>query len=128
MEKDTEITQEPTSNPNFDKNGKFKKGNKIGELGGRKFGTRDWNTDFDEVIADIAKDNNLPISEVRKVLLKVAYKRAKDGDFSFSKDINDRVYGKALQINELRGKGGKDLIPETITEKDKKALLGLIGK
>ena len=29
---------------------------------------------------------------------------------------------------ENSGKDGKDLIPETITEEDKKALLGLIGK
>jgi hypothetical protein len=85
--------------------GKFKPGN---PGGGRTPGTRDFATDFDEVVKDIAKENNLTVSDVRKVLLKQAYKQAKDGNYSFYKDIHDRVYGKPQEKID-HTTNGKDL-------------------
>lgn len=87
-----------------------------GNPAGRTKGTRDFATDFDEVVKDIAKENNLTVSDVRKVLLKQAYKQAKDGNYSFFKDIHDRIYGQAKQTTELTGKDGKDLIPDKQSE------------
>ena len=73
--------------------GTFKVGHK--KLGGKELGTRNFATDFDEAVEEIAKDNNMTKSEARKLLLKVAYKNAKDGNYSFYKDIHDRLYGTA---------------------------------
>ena len=86
---------------------------------GRTKGTRDFATDFDEVVKDIAKENNLTVSDVRKVLLKQAYKQAKDGNYSFYKDIHDRVYGQAVSKNEHTGKNGEPLqiiVPQAVAE------------
>ena len=60
--------------------GHFKEGN---PGGGRTSGTRDFNTDFDEVVEEIAKSEKKTVSEVRKVLLKVAYLEAARGDFYY---------------------------------------------
>lgn len=98
MEENNEIIPEEQGkirNPD----GTFVKGIS-GNPKGRTVGTRDFATDFDEVVKDIAKENNLTVSDVRKVLLKQAYKQAKDGNYSFYKDIHDRVYGQASQKTE----------------------------
>ena len=83
----------------------FVKGDPRINLEGRPLGSRDFSTDFDEVVDDIAKENKIPKSEVRKVLLKVAYKQAKDGSYPFWKDIHDRVYGSATQKTDITTKG-----------------------
>ncbi len=70
---------------------------------GRPLGSRDFATDFDEVVDDLAKENKMTKSEVRKLLLKVAYKNAKDGNYSFYKDIHDRIYGTAQDNVHLSG-------------------------
>ena len=75
--------------------GTFREGH--AKVGGKELGTRDFATDFDEAVEEIAKENKMTKSEVRKLLLKVAYKHAKDGNYSFYKDIHDRIYGQALQ-------------------------------
>ena len=69
---------------------------------GRPIGSRDFATDFDEAVDEIAKDNNMTRSEARKILLKVAYKNAKEGNYSFYKDIHDRVYGQATQKTDIK--------------------------
>lgn len=61
---------------------------------GRPVGTRNFQTDFDEVVEEIAKANNITNSEARKILIKKAYGEAKDGNFQYYKDIVERVYGK----------------------------------
>lgn len=42
--------------------------------------------------------------------------------------LKNLASGKFSERQEVTGKGGKDLIPETLTDEDKKALLGLIKK
>lgn len=69
---------------------------------GRPKGSRDFATDFDEVVEEIAEENGITKSQARKHLLKVAYKNAKEGNYSFYKDIHDRVYGQATQKSELK--------------------------
>ena len=70
---------------------------------GKPPGTRNFSTDFDEVVEEIAKLNKITKSEARKVLLKVAYMNAKDGNFNFWKDIHDRLYGKPENNVKVQG-------------------------
>lgn len=124
MGENTEITKSIVEKTYTDpETGKFAKGN---PGGGRPVGSRDFATDFDEAVDEIAKDNGMTRSEARKLLLKVAYKNAKEGNYSFYKDIHDRLYGTAINKNEHTGKDGEKLIPEGITAEEKKALLSLI--
>lgn len=67
---------------------------------GRPLGTKNFSTDFDEVIKEIAKLNNITESEARKILLRKAYSEAKNANFPFYKDIMDRYYGQPKN-NEL---------------------------
>lgn len=115
MDKDTEKDGKITGKDPV--TGQFLPGNK---LGGKTVGQRDFATDFDEAVDEIAKDNGITRSEARKILFKVAYKNAKDGNFSFYKDIHDRIYGTATQnvkvdanINE---ENKVELTKEDITE------------
>ena len=64
---------------------------------GRPKGSNNFETDFDEAVEEIAKENGMTRSEARKLLLKVAFKNAKEGNYSFYKDIHDRIYGQASQ-------------------------------
>jgi hypothetical protein len=89
----------------------FKKGDDPRRnLDGRPQGSRNFATDFDEVVEEIAKDNSITKSEARKILLKVAYKNAKEGDYSFWRDIHDRLYGKPVQPTDITSQGERIII------------------
>lgn len=88
-----------------DDRGRFIEGNSGGP--GRPHGSRDFITDFNEAVEEIAKLNNITISEARKVLLKRAYIEAKDGKFPFYKDIMDRYYGESSKQIDITSKGEK---------------------
>lgn len=91
MEENTEITAKTDKHL-------FQKGeDPRRNLNGRPTGTRNFETDFDEAVEEIAKENGMTRSEARKLLLKVAFKNAKEGNYSFYKDIHDRIYGQASQ-------------------------------
>ena len=79
--------------------GKFVKGN---PGGGRPKGSNNFETDFDVAVEEIAKENGMTRSEARKLLLKVAFKQAKDGNYSFYKDIHDRIYGQAKNTSDIK--------------------------
>lgn len=64
---------------------------------GKPPGTKNFSTDFDEAVEDIAIEENITKSEARKMLLKKAYYEAKGGNFNFYKDIIDRDYGKVKE-------------------------------
>ena len=95
---------------------------------GKPPGTNNFETDFDEAVKEIAKDNNMTRSEARKLLLKVAYKNAKDGNYSFYKDIHDRIYGQPKSVSEVNLSGdlkiefSKDFDVETPPKLDQYAL------
>lgn len=69
---------------------------------GLQEGTKQFKTIMDETVADIAKQNNLSKGEVWKVLIKRGYSEAKDGNYSFYKDILDRYFGKATENVEMK--------------------------
>ena len=98
MEEDAEITAEKVRGVPFKKGDDPRR-----NLDGRPVGSRDFATDFDEAVDEIAKENNMTRSQARKLLLKVAYKNAKDGNYSFYKDIHDRIYGSATQKTDING-------------------------
>jgi hypothetical protein len=83
------------------KQGQFKKGDPRINREGRPLGTKNFATDFDEVVQDIAKANKITISEARKILFRRAYSEAKDGNFPYYKDIMDRYYGKAKDYLDM---------------------------
>lgn len=76
---------------------------------GRPKGSEDFKTKFYKVIDKLAKQNNITAEEVEEQLLLVGYKKAKDGDYSFYRDLMDRIHGRPIQKSELTGKDGKDL-------------------
>jgi len=98
MEEDAEITAEKVRGVPFKKGDDPRR-----NLEGRPLGSRDFATDFDEAVEEIAKENNMTRSQARKLLLKVAYKNAKDGNYSFYKDIHDRIYGTAQNNLNVSG-------------------------
>jgi hypothetical protein len=100
----------------FDENGRFKVGHP--KVGGKEKGTRDFATDWDEVVDEIAEENGITKSQARKHLLKVAYKQAKDGNFNFFKDVHDRVYGQAKQRGEVEHSGSVLVLPSELINKN----------
>ena len=122
-----EKKQENLTNDNVEKSytdpvtGKFVKGN---PGGGRPPGTRNFATDFDEVVEEIAKANNITASEARKILLRAAYSEAKNKNFPFYKDIMDRYYGKAQDFLDVTtgGEQMNHLTDEQLTTIAERAL------
>jgi len=87
--------------------GKFAKGN---PGGGRPSGSLDFRTKWYNLIDKLAKQNNVDPLEVEQQLLLVGYRKAKEGDYSFYRDIMDRVYGKPVQHSEISGKDGQPIV------------------
>lgn len=116
MEKDTK-------NPIIrDEKGKFIPGHSAPGPG-RPQGSLDFKTKFYKVIDKLAKQNNITPEEVEEQLLLVGYKKAKDGDYSFYRDLHDRLYGKAPQTIDINA----DItIDDGLTEEQKEALLNLL--
>lgn len=95
MEENDKIVNKTWTDP---VTGKFIKGN---PGGGRPKGALDFKTKFYNVIEKLAKQNNITPDEVEEQLLLVGYKRAKDGDYSFYRDLMDRIHGKPVQPTEM---------------------------
>ena len=110
----TESTDKKTDRPWL-----FKKG-QSGNPAGRPLGSRNFTTDFDEAVEEIAKANGITISEARKILFKVAYSQAKDANFPFYKDIMDRYYGKALENVDMTVRTPEPLLDVLHNNSDKK--------
>lgn len=91
-----------TGNKLFDSNGKFTKGHP--PIGGRPKGSLDFKTKFLRAIEKIAEQENILPEDVEDQLISVGIQRAISGDFSFWKELNDRLYGKSLyrQLNNKK--------------------------
>lgn len=113
MGTDSEITKNIVEKSYTDPvTGKFVKGN---PGGGRPSGSANFKTKWEIFIDKVAKTNNLSPQEIDEQLFAIGYKKAKEGDFQFYKDIHDRIYGKAVQPNEHTGKGGGTIEIQQIT-------------
>lgn len=82
-----------------DKSGKFLPGHE--KMGGKKEGSRNFSTIFDEVIEKISKKEGIEITEAESALIKKAYEEAKRGNFNYYRDIMDRKYGKVKERKEI---------------------------
>jgi len=89
------------------KAGQFTKNDPRINREGRPVGSKDFSTDFDDAVEELAKEEGITLSQARKDLLKVAYKHAKHGNYSFYKDIHDRIYGQATNKTDLTSGGEK---------------------
>lgn len=67
---------------------------------GRPKGTENFKTKWERFVKKVADQNKLLPEDIDEQLLAVAYKKAKEGDYSFFRDIHDRVYGKPVQPTE----------------------------
>lgn len=68
-----------------------------GNPDGRPKGAENFATKWKKAIEKIADANNTDPDDIERQLLLVGYKKAKDGDYQFYRDIFDRVYGKPQQ-------------------------------
>ena len=89
------------------KDTKFKPG-QSGNLKGRPKGSKNFSTLFKEAIKKIAKENKITELQAEQDLIIKAYREAKKGNFSFYRDIMDRVYGKPQEKIDLTT-AGKEL-------------------
>lgn len=94
MEKNDKIVKQTYTDP---VTGKFVKGN---PGGGRPNGSLDFKTKFELFLDKLAKQNDMTPQEIDEQLFAVAYKKAKEGDYQFWRDVHDRMYGKPLQKQE----------------------------
>ena len=74
--------------------GKFVKGN---PGGGRPPESLNFKTKWNIFIDKVAKQNDMTPDEIDEQLLAVGFKKAKEGDYSFYRDLHDRLYGKPVQ-------------------------------
>lgn len=96
MEKDTEIA--PTTAKEV-RGVPFKKGDDPRRnIEGRPSGSLDFKTKWHIFIDKVAKQNGMTPDEIDEQLLAVGFKKAKDGDYAFYRDIQDRVHGKPQQF------------------------------
>ena len=91
-----------------DEKGKFVRG-VSGNPAGRPKDSLSFKTKWLMFIDKIAEQNNITPDEVDKQMLTVAYKQMQSGDFRYWKDIQDRVYGTAVNKTEtdITSKGEK---------------------
>lgn len=98
MEKDTEKPESTGIKQERNPDGTFPPG-VSGNPNGRPKGSEDFKTKWLRAIEKIAKQNELTPDDIEQQILLVGYKKAKEGDYSFYKDILDRIYGKPVQTN-----------------------------
>ena len=88
--------------------GTFQKG-VSGNPAGKPKGTESFATKWYRMVEKIADSNDITPDQVEEELLKVGYKRAKDGDYSFYRDAMDRIHGKPEQRTDITS-GGQPLL------------------
>ncbi len=88
--------------------GTFQKG-VSGNPAGKPKGTESFATKWYRMVEKIADSNHITPDQVEEELLKVGYKRAKDGDYSFYRDVMDRIHGKPEQKTDITS-GGQPLL------------------
>lgn len=78
----------------------FKKG-ESGNPNGRPKGALNFSTKFYKALEKFAEQNGKTLEQEEEEMLIEGFKRAKEGDYRFFQDLNDRVYGKPKQVQEI---------------------------
>ena len=87
---------------------------------GRPKGALNFSTKWDIFIDKVAKQNNMTPDEIDEQLLAVGFKKAKEGDYNFYRDIHDRKFGRAKQEIDITSKGESIVNDVRIDELTKK--------
>lgn len=107
MEKDTEkpvVNGEKMENePIRDENGRIISG--VLNPKGRPRGSESFKTKWLRMIDKLAEQNMLSPEEIDEQLLLVGYKKAKDGEYNFYRDVMDRIHGKPMQPTDITSDG-----------------------
>jgi len=74
-------------------------------MGGRPLGSLDFKTKWLKFLDKIAEQNGKTRDEMEQQLLTVAWNSASKADYSFWRDIHDRVYGRAESKVDLTTAG-----------------------
>ena len=74
---------------------------------GRPKGQRNYATIYREALINIGKANNKTPEEIETMMEEVGMKQGLKGNFSFWKDIRDRVHGQATQKTDMTSGGEK---------------------
>jgi hypothetical protein len=85
----------------------FKKG-ESGNPAGRPKGSINFATKFRKFIEKVAEQNEITPEEVEEQLMAIGFKEAKGGNYSFWRDIHDRIYGRPDTNLDITT-GGKEL-------------------
>lgn len=98
-----------------DEKGRFIEG-VSGNPAGRPQGSLDFKTKWFRFIDKVAAQNKLTTDEVDEQLLATAFKRAKEGDYPFYRDVQDRIFGK---VKETLDVGASDDLKEFLLKLNK---------
>ena len=91
-----------------------------GNPAGRPKGALNFSTKWAIFIEKVAKQNNMTPDEIDEQLLAVGFKKAKEGDYNFYRDIHDRKFGRAKQEIDITSKGESIVNDVRIDELTKK--------
>ncbi len=89
-------------------------------LDGRPLGALNFATKWRIFIDKVAKENAMTPEQVDEQLLAVGFKKAKEGDYNFYRDVHDRVYGRPKQDIDITSKGESIVNDVRIDELTKK--------
>lgn len=81
---------------------------------------------FEEICEEIALANKMDVEDVKKVIYKVGYAKAKEGNYAFYKDMLDRIHGQATTKMEVDQKLSVNISAED-AEKIKNAIQDIAG-
>jgi len=84
-----------------DERGRVVKGSVLNPTG-KPIGLKNFETDFDDAVKEIAEEKGITIGEARNILFKKAYTEAEKGNFLYYRDIIDRLYGKVVEKTETK--------------------------
>lgn len=88
---------------------------------GRPQGQRNYATIYREALIKIANANNKTPEDIENMMEEVGIKNALKGNFTFWKDVRDRIHGQATQ--KIAGHDGQSLFNN---DKGKQAIAGFI--
>ena len=88
-----------------DKNGRLLAGQESLNPKGKPVGSLDFKTKWRIFIDKVAKQNDMTHDEIDEQLLAVGFKKAKEGDYRFYRDIHDRMYGKPVNLLDVTSNG-----------------------
>lgn len=96
--------QENSRNPD----GTFKKGFS-GNPDGKPVGSLDYKTMFWKALKKLATEKDMSEEDLYMDIFQQGIVKARNGDFRFYKDANDRLFGKPTERHEITGKDGESI-------------------